>query len=278
MHSPWTISITIFLCNFSHESQKIYHSQETVSWFNADPGSSVGHRSSVAINLPEWKVDLFSKVNRLNTSTWMSHRLYSGPVLSLATALFTSWNSKFIIILQLCNTLSFPYIHTFSFLCSPLLKKKTSKCQLAIEPQNRHCLARSPSYFFQEVLQRWQWWWWCFLALYPCCPLSPSPLQKWCYCVVTVCFVAGSCNVGTYGSPIGFELGPLKIKSFAKTFYLCPKAGGKKNLKMKTIECLLIRKFWGWNFANIFYLLWTESLCPTPQIHMLNFWFPMWWY
>lgn len=37
-----TIFITIFLCNSSHKSLwTIYHSQEVVSWFNTDSGSSV---------------------------------------------------------------------------------------------------------------------------------------------------------------------------------------------------------------------------------------------
>ena len=49
MCSLSTISITIFLCNFSHESQIAQHSQEIVSHFNADSGSSVGLGSSVVI-------------------------------------------------------------------------------------------------------------------------------------------------------------------------------------------------------------------------------------
>lgn len=70
------------------------------------------------------------------------------------------------------------------------------------------------------------------LCSLPPLSLSPSPLQKWRYYVVMVCFMMDSCNVGTYSSQIGFEFGPLKIKTFGKTYSTYApysKAGKKKN-------------------------------------------------
>ena len=84
-----TISITIFLCTFSHESQIALQSQEIVSHFNADSGSSVGLGFSVfighKIHLCEKQI-FFSKVGKLDTSTSMSHKVHIYPGWSFAVA------------------------------------------------------------------------------------------------------------------------------------------------------------------------------------------------
>lgn len=90
VYSLVTILITVFLCNFSRESQITYHSQKIVSWLNADLGSSVGCRSSVVrghkICLCEKSI---SKISKCHTSIPMSNKLHTGPVLSSVLALFS---------------------------------------------------------------------------------------------------------------------------------------------------------------------------------------------
>lgn len=77
-----TILITIFLCNYSHESLITYHSQEIVSWLNADLGSSVGCRSSVVKGhkICLYEKSLFQK--SANTTLLSSCLISCIPVLS----------------------------------------------------------------------------------------------------------------------------------------------------------------------------------------------------
>lgn len=95
VYSLVTILITIFLCNFLHESPITYHSQETVSWLNADLGSSVGCRSSVVRGhkICLWEKSI-SKISKCHTSISMSHKLHIDPVLSFVRALFSEMLSS----------------------------------------------------------------------------------------------------------------------------------------------------------------------------------------
>lgn len=142
MHSPQTISITIFLCNFSHESQITFHSQEIVSWFRPDWFLCwlwwVVRSTSV-------KSDFFSKIGKLGTSLWLSQKLHTCSALSPATTLF----SEILNSLLLCNYVMLSHSHVFiHFLSSsPLHWKNLAKFHLAVEIQIGR---RSLSHFFQK--------------------------------------------------------------------------------------------------------------------------------
>ena len=102
MCSLSTISITIFLCTFSHESQIALQSQEIVSHFNADSSSSVGLGFSVFIG---HKIHLCEKqIFSPKLANWT----LPPPCLTRCISILADhlpwlsldfWNSKFIVTL-----------------------------------------------------------------------------------------------------------------------------------------------------------------------------------
>lgn len=102
MCSLSTISITIFLCTFSHESQIAQQSQEIVSHFNADSHSSVGLGSSAFIG---HKIHLCEKqIYFPKLANWTLPPPCLTRCISILAGHFLwlspdFWNSKFIVTL-----------------------------------------------------------------------------------------------------------------------------------------------------------------------------------
>lgn len=186
----------------------------------------------------------------------MSHNLHTCPALSPAMALFAFWNSKSIIILQLCNILSFPCSHIFHFFCS-LPLKKTGKFHLATEPQTRHCLVWSTSYFFRKSSGDTGWWGWGVSLPSTSavrCPVSTTETGLLCG---NGFFHGWLMQCGSIWLSNSSWTWPTANRLFLKHILFRPNIPKQEEKKKKTlritIQCSHIIKFWGWNVVCIFY-------------------------
>lgn len=104
VYSLSTISITIFLCTFSLESQITHHSLEIASWFKADSASSAGLGSSVVIG---HKIYLCEKqISFQKLANWTL------PPPCVSQAAYLSW------LITCCGFCLFSGISSLSVLCN----------------------------------------------------------------------------------------------------------------------------------------------------------------